>query len=117
MIRDTVRPPVDPTRNHIDRDIRLVFTAVGPEHRHVDNVTADATLRRVRNLYYTQDFAQVLYQECMLYNAKVRDRKRHPASSSRMLGVSQLDRGYGSHGIRDNMSCVAMPQSGPSTLP
>ena len=71
-----MQPPVDSSRNHIDRDIRLVFTAVGPEYRHVETVTADATLRRVRNLYYTRDFAQVLYQECMLYNAKARDRKR-----------------------------------------
>ena len=72
VLRDSIVPALDHNRNAIDRDIRFVFTAVGPEYRHVDTVAADPALRRVRNLHCSQDFAQVLFQDSMLCNAKSR---------------------------------------------
>ena len=74
-------PALDHNRNDIDRDIRLVFTAAGPVYRHVNTVAADPTLRRVRNLHYSQDFAQVLFQESMLCNAKARTSCMHLCTS------------------------------------
>lgn len=54
----------------LTRFIRLVLTGTGPTYLNADAVTEAVEFRRVRNLYYTRDFAEVLYREAMLYGAK-----------------------------------------------
>ena len=61
-MRKTVQPPLDHSRNNIDRRIRLVLTGNGPEYWNLEPVQ-QAALRRARSLYYTMDFAQLLFQK------------------------------------------------------
>ena len=51
------------------RYIRLVLTERGPEYWRAD-VVAVEPVRRVRNLYYTKDFGQLVYQEMLMRQAK-----------------------------------------------
>ena len=53
----------------IDRHIRLVFTDRGPEYWNLECLQR-SSLRRVRNLYYTQEFAQMVFQEFLMHEAK-----------------------------------------------
>ena len=69
MLRRTVDPPLQSNITDIDRYIRLVFTERGPEFWNASAVK-QLTLRRVRNLYYTRGFAQIVFQEMLLCNAK-----------------------------------------------
>jgi hypothetical protein len=54
----------------VTRYIRLVLTGRGPVYLRADEVTESGDFRRVRNLYYSRDFAEVLYREALLCNAK-----------------------------------------------
>ena len=69
---DTVRPSLSKKSNEIDRFIRLVLTGQGPLYKNVDALQGDdaVPVRRARNLYYTRDFAELVYQEILLCNAK-----------------------------------------------
>ncbi len=69
-IRKTVRPPLDVSRNNIDRDIRLALTETGPVFVHKDTAATSEEYRRVRNIHYTHGFAETLFRECLLYNCK-----------------------------------------------
>ena len=69
IIRRTVDPPLQSKITDIDRNIRLVLTENGPEFWTVSAVK-QLILRRVRHLYYSQDFAQIVFQEMLLCNAK-----------------------------------------------
>ena len=69
FMRKTVQPPLDHSRNNIDRRIRLVLTGNGPEYWNLEAVQ-QAALRRARNLYYSIDFAQLLFQQTLIQNAK-----------------------------------------------
>ena len=71
VIRSTVRPHLSTLHNEIDRHIRLVLTGTGPEYRNSETVQADQTLRRVRNMFYDESFAHLIYQEAMLNHCKV----------------------------------------------
>ena len=62
LIRESVTPPLDHGTNEIDRCLRLVFTSTGPEYWNLATVQK-LPLRRVRNIYYTRDFAQLLFQQ------------------------------------------------------
>ena len=53
----------------LNRYIRLVLTERGPEYWRADVVGAES-VRRVRNLYYTKEFAQMVYQEMLTRQAK-----------------------------------------------
>ena len=55
----------------LDRHIRLVLTSRGPQYWSLATVQT-SHLRRVRNLYYTHDFAQMLFKEFLVCDAKAR---------------------------------------------
>ena len=69
LLRARVEPRLSDTVNHVDRHIRLVFTTSGPEYWHLKK-TIEQPLRRVRDRYYTQGFAQLLFQLCLTHDAK-----------------------------------------------
>lgn len=68
LLRSQVQPPLDGRCNNIDKSIRLLFTANGPQYI---NTTAIETLsvRRVLNIYYDRSFADVLYREIVLHHS------------------------------------------------
>ena len=70
-MRQTIAPPLPRAINCIDRFIRLVMTESGPEFWDVSAVQGEAFVRRVRNLYYTKAFGQLIFQQTLLCNAKV----------------------------------------------
>ena len=71
IMRQTIAPPLPRAINCIDRFIRLVMTESGPEFWNVSAVQGEAFVRRVRNLYYTKAFGQLIFQQTLLCNAKV----------------------------------------------
>ena len=70
ILRATVSPPLASDSNGIDRHIRLVFAGAGPQFWNKAVVDESDNLRRVRNVYYTVEFADVVYRELLLCNAK-----------------------------------------------
>ena len=70
LLRSMVQPPLAGKLNEIDRSIRLVLTGKGPEFWNAAAVDSSSSLRRVRNLYYTVDFSDLVYMEMLLNNAK-----------------------------------------------
>ncbi|CAE7532328.1 unnamed protein product [Symbiodinium sp. KB8] len=70
IIRQTVQPPLQGNHNSIDKQIRLVFDAAGPKCVNVSNIGSDLQVRRVRNLYYTHSFADLLLREVVLNHAQ-----------------------------------------------
>ena len=72
LLRSTVRPGLSSQQNLIDKSIRLVFTENGPEHRNVDVLSSSSSYRRVRNLYYTKGFAELLKEEVLACGARVK---------------------------------------------
>ena len=70
ILRNTVTPPLSSKHVLVDRELRLVLTAQGPEFWNVLAVQQQP-LRRVRNLYYTHGFGQILYREMLICKAKV----------------------------------------------
>lgn len=72
LIRTSVRSE-DGTINHLDRRLRLVLTDKGPVYKKEKDVAEENHFyRRAKNLYYTQGFANMLFQEMMLCNAKLK---------------------------------------------
>ena len=60
-----------PTKgNDLDRWVRLVLTGNGPLYRSVEDIGCDMQVRRVRNLYYTSGFADMVYREFILNHGK-----------------------------------------------
>ena len=53
----------------IDKEIRLVFTGDGPQYWSLAAVQ-QCELRRVRNLYYTRSFGQLVFREILMCSAK-----------------------------------------------
>ncbi|CAE7768244.1 unnamed protein product [Symbiodinium sp. CCMP2592] len=70
MLRSTVSPPLSSKDMNIDRHIRLVLTGHGPQYWNAETVF-NPSLRRVRNMYYTHEFAQMLFQDILTCDAKV----------------------------------------------
>eukprot|EP00439_Symbiodinium_sp_Y106_P017241 s455_g2.t1 len=66
LIRQTVSPALERSINQIDRYIRLVLTSSGPEYWNLTAVL-QAPLRRARNIYYSVDFAQMLFQQTLVH--------------------------------------------------
>ena len=54
-----VVPALSHTVNEIDREIRLVLTGRGPEYWAQSSLQS-SNVRRVRNLYYTREFANLV---------------------------------------------------------
>ena len=72
IIRNSVRPPLNSAHNEVDRHIRLVFTVDGPVYMNVDSLTNLVAVRRTGNLHYTHEFAEILFREALLNNAKMK---------------------------------------------
>ena len=70
ILRQTVQPPLQGNHNSIDKQIRLVFDAAGPKYVNVSNIGSTMQVRRVRNLYYTHSFADLLLREMVLNHAQ-----------------------------------------------
>ena len=75
LLRTTVKPPLSSKVNEIDREIRLVLTGQGPEYWSLSTLK-ESHVRRVRNLYYTREFADIVYQELLLCYAKCKTEPR-----------------------------------------
>ena len=71
-MRQTIKPPLSSSCNHIDRFNRLVLTEHESQYWNHNAILQAGRLRRVRNIHYTCGFAEVLFRECLLYNTKVR---------------------------------------------
>ena len=72
ILRNSVEPALDSGRNDIDRFIRLAFAGDGPIYRSVEWVEKERNLRRVGNILYTKEFADMVYQELILHESKVK---------------------------------------------
>ena len=70
ILGKTVIPKIAGTNNYIDKKIRLVFTGHGPEFWNLEALIQSEVVRRVRNLHYTWDFADLVYRELLLCYAK-----------------------------------------------
>ncbi|CAE6926624.1 ABCB1 [Symbiodinium sp. CCMP2592] len=58
-----VVPALSASSNEVDRHVRLVLTERGPVYWSLQQVTATNEVRRARNLFYTQGFADLVYRE------------------------------------------------------
>ncbi|CAE7674583.1 unnamed protein product [Symbiodinium sp. CCMP2592] len=72
ILRSMIQPSLSFTQNHIDKQIRLIFDATGPQYVNVTSLGQSVQVRRVRNLYYTRSFADLLLREMVLNHAQVR---------------------------------------------
>ena len=70
ILRQTVQPPLQCSQNNIDKQISLVFDATGPKCMNVSSLGNTIQVRRVRNLYYTHSFADLLVREMVLNHAQ-----------------------------------------------
>ena len=70
ILKSTVQPGLPTTINEVDREIRLVLTGAGPEFWMVSSLSRTNSVRRVRNLYYTKDFADLVFREMLLCHGK-----------------------------------------------
>ena len=69
MLEDQLGVCLSAKKHRIDRDIRLVLTGRGPEFWHMEQIQS-ASVRRVRNVYYTHEFANLLFQQTLISNGK-----------------------------------------------
>lgn len=72
FMKSTIKPGLDESNNHVDRHIRLVLTENGPEYHNVETLTSHHAVRRLRNLYYTRGFAELVRTETMLCRMRMR---------------------------------------------
>ena len=73
ILRSSVRFGVSDGVNYIDKELRLVFSKDGPSYKSVAEILSGrCCYRRVRNLYYTHDFAEMFKAEVLVYFARVR---------------------------------------------
>ena len=72
IMRSTIKPALSGNNNSIDREIRLVLTRDGPEYRNVDTIIKTRDCRRLRNLYYTHGFAELVRTETLLSRIRMR---------------------------------------------
>ncbi|CAE7836607.1 unnamed protein product [Symbiodinium sp. CCMP2592] len=70
LMRSTVTPPLNHRINHVDKHIRLVLDAAGPRYVNLLTLRNDMELRRVRNIYYTHSYADLLLREAVLNHAQ-----------------------------------------------
>ena len=73
ILRKSVVPGLSGSVNAIDKQIRLAFTKNGPVYLNAEAVVdGKIPFRRVHNIYYTHDFAEMLKAEVLVYNARVK---------------------------------------------
>ena len=71
VMRESLDETVSKKIMDLDRHMRLVLTHRGPEYWSLQAVQ-EAALRRVRNQYYTREFALLLFKELLMCDAKAR---------------------------------------------
>ena len=72
-MRTTVTPALPISQNLIDPHIRLVWTAAGPVFKSLAAIQGGRNeYRRVRNSYFTHDFAELLRFEMLANNARLK---------------------------------------------
>jgi len=73
ILRESIKPAPLSSMNHIDKDIRLVYTSTGPAYKSINAIhDAECPHRRVRNVYYTHGFAEILKAEVLVHSARVK---------------------------------------------
>ena len=70
ILRKTAQPSLASKHALIDRHLRLALTSEGPQFWNLEMVE-QTCVRRVRNLYYTHGFGQIVFQEMLMCKAKV----------------------------------------------
>ena len=70
LLRQQVKPSLSPTNNKVDSFVRLLLDSSGPRFVHHTALQSHIPARRVGNLWYTQSFAERLYQEILLHHSK-----------------------------------------------
>ena len=71
IMRRSIAPPLPPTANSIDRDIRLVFDVDGPHYQALDHLQDAPATRRCENLHYTHAFATRFFQSMVANHANM----------------------------------------------
>ncbi|CAE7292816.1 unnamed protein product [Symbiodinium sp. CCMP2592] len=72
LMRRTIEPAIGERISYIDKQIRLVLDAAGPSYVNLSAIGSTLHVRRARNLYYTQSFADQLIREMVMGHAQVR---------------------------------------------
>eukprot|EP00439_Symbiodinium_sp_Y106_P026516 s5032_g3.t1 len=70
LLRETIQPALSSNINSIDKQIRLVFSAAGPSYVPLECIGEMLHVRRVRNLYYTHSFADLIMREMVMGHAQ-----------------------------------------------
>ena len=70
LLRETIQPALSSSINSIDKQIRLVFSATGPLYVMLECIGETLHVRRVRNLYYTHSFADLIMREMVMGHAQ-----------------------------------------------
>ena len=70
LLRETAQPEVSSSTNRIDKHIRLVLDCSGPRYVNAECIGDDLCVRRVRYLYYTHSFADMILREAVLNHAQ-----------------------------------------------
>ena len=71
VMRTTIQPALCERISYIDKKIRLVLDAAGPRYVNLSAIGTTLQVRRARNLYYTQSFADLLIREMVMGHAQV----------------------------------------------
>ena len=71
VMRQTIEPELSDRISYIDKQIRLVLDAAGPHYVNISAIGTTLQVRRARNLYYTQSFADLLIREMVMGHAQV----------------------------------------------
>ncbi|CAE7445428.1 unnamed protein product [Symbiodinium sp. CCMP2592] len=66
LLRATIQPSLESNRNSIDKKIRLILDATGPRYVNLESIGTTIKARRVKNMYYTHSFADLLLREMVL---------------------------------------------------
>ncbi|CAE7220712.1 unnamed protein product [Symbiodinium sp. CCMP2592] len=74
LLRATIQPSLESNRNSIDKKIRLILDATGPRYVNLESIGTTIKARRVKNMYYTHSFADLLLREMVLGHAQATER-------------------------------------------
>ena len=79
IIRRHVTPPLDHGRDNINGELRLVLTGRGSIHvdKKAVSTDGDVHVRRVGNLYHTRCFANIVYCELVMHEARLAEGVKH----------------------------------------
>jgi hypothetical protein len=75
LMRSSVQPPLDKSvmGKRADEVMRLLLDVTGPRYVNVESLTDEPFYRRVGNLYYTYDFAHMVFGQAILAASSIHD--------------------------------------------